>query len=265
MLSTFLTSLAGGMLATLAIFRADQTAWKFMRLVTVIAFVLTSGVLAWRAFGPLGDAVDHLAATVMTALCAVGALGLMITAPIARKLESVFRWGSLAGGAFGMSAGCLWMFAGLDDAGGTWFTVAAVLAEVSGALVIGAVTVAWLLGHAYLTATRMTIAPLVRVSRLLMAVVLIRLAYSLACLILLWAVGTEWGIWGPNWVGGMMVVGLRVGVGLVVLSMFAYMVLDCVRLRSTQSATGILYFASVLAYIGELSGQYLLEQWGWPV
>ena len=49
------------------------------------------------------------------------------------------------------------------------------------------------------------------------------------------------------------------------MGFFAYMVADCVRLRSTQSATGILYFGSVFAYIGELASQQLLLDCGWPL
>jgi hypothetical protein len=62
-----------------------------------------------------------------------------------------------------------------------------------------------------------------------------------------------------------LIVFLRVGLGIVGVGAFTYMVLDCVRLRSTQSATGILYFGSIFAYIGELASQYLLYEWGWPI
>lgn len=53
--------------------------------------------------------------------------------------------------------------------------------------------------------------------------------------------------------------------GLVAVAVFAYMVTDCVRLRSTQSATGILYFASLFVYMGELAGLWLILECGWPL
>jgi hypothetical protein len=40
---------------------------------------------------------------------------------------------------------------------------------------------------------------------------------------------------------------------------------QCVRLRSTQSATGILFFASVLVAIGELTSQQLALLWRVPI
>ena len=65
----------------------------------------------------------------------------------------------------------------------------------------------------------------------------------------------------PLW----LVASLKIGVGLVAVGAFAYMVADCVRLRSTQSATGILYFGSLFAYVGELAGLQLLTECGWPI
>jgi hypothetical protein len=40
---------------------------------------------------------------------------------------------------------------------------------------------------------------------------------------------------------------------------------DCIRRRSTQSATGILYVAGVLVIIGEIIGLYLIGQTGMPL
>jgi hypothetical protein len=62
-----------------------------------------------------------------------------------------------------------------------------------------------------------------------------------------------------------LIVILRVGVGLAAVAVFAYMVSDCVRMRSTQSATGILYFGSVFTYIGEFCALDFLRDYGWPL
>ena len=53
-------------------------------------------------------------------------------------------------------------------------------------------------------------------------------------------------------------------VGLAVPAVFVYMAQDCINRRSTQSATGILYVAGVLIFIGELIGLYLLRETGLP-
>jgi hypothetical protein len=122
--------------------------------------------------------------------------------------------------------------------------------------------VAWLLGHAYLTATRMTIAPLRRLSVLLAGAVALRILVSLGAVAAAAAGGSmALADLGHHW----MLLSLRGGVGLLLPAVFAYMVYDCVRLRSTQSATGILYFASPFIYVGELCSLMATGEFGWPV
>ena len=53
-----------------------------------------------------------------------------------------------------------------------------------------------------------------------------------------------------------------IGAGLLGLGVLGYMVWDCVRRRSTQSATGILYIAMIFAYFGELSAAELARTYG---
>jgi hypothetical protein len=53
-------------------------------------------------------------------------------------------------------------------------------------------------------------------------------------------------------------------VGLAVPAVFIYMAWDCIRRRATQSATGILYVAGVLVFIGELVALYLLRETALP-
>lgn len=140
------------------------------------------------------------------------------------------------------------------------------LGQALGGVFVGSITIAWLLGHAYLTATKMTIAPLRHFSRVLLWVVGARLMFCAMSAAALWFIAfdgrsevlrelsIEW-----------LVVSLRVGVGLVAVAVFAWMVADCVRLRATQSATGILYFGSVFAYMGELASLHLLMRVGWAM
>ena len=45
---------------------------------------------------------------------------------------------------------------------------------------------------------------------------------------------------------------------------FTYMAHDCVRRRSTQAATGILYVTGVLVFIGEIIALYLVRETGLP-
>jgi hypothetical protein len=59
--------------------------------------------------------------------------------------------------------------------------------------------------------------------------------------------------------------GLRVGLGLLVPLLLGWMVIECVRIESNQSATGILYAMTVLvAVFGELVAVYLSLARGIP-
>jgi hypothetical protein len=143
--------------------------------------------------------------------------------------------------------------------------MAALTAPALMALVLGSVTLATALGHAYLTHTAMTIHPLRRLGKIFASAMAART---------LWAVLVGGGLaWQAIREGRLSMVSLsnewlllsvRGLIGLLIPAIFAYMVMETVRLRATQSATGILYFALVLVFIGELTSLYLLRELGVP-
>jgi hypothetical protein len=117
-----------------------------------------------------------------------------------------------------------------------------------------------LLGHAYLTASKMTMAPFRRLNLALVTTTFLRAAMAIGGVLALQAwrpVETLWAFHGffilTRWL-----------VGLAVPLVFLYMAHDCIKRRSTQSATGILYVAGVLVLIGELIGLHLVRETGLP-
>ena len=130
--------------------------------------------------------------------------------------------------------------------------------DVLSAAVLGAATSAMLMGHAYLIAPAMSLSPLYRLLGALGAILLVRII--LAGLGLYWWTGrhaagtleTEMVLWlGVRWIIGL--------VGPLVLGWLAW---ETARIRSTQSATGILYVVVILGFLGELTSQLLLEKTG---
>ena len=273
MIATFFCSVAGGMLFVLGISRMDLIAKGFIRLIGVIALAASAGISVWWV---MGETVTHAApggeqlrigAAACSLACSGAAAWVVLFAHSAAAGVRVLRMVAVTGGGCGVAAACLW---GLDSTGlaASWgMTVTHVAGQVSGALLIGSVTVAWLVGHAYLTAAKMTITPLVRLSRLFSLFVGLRFGYLIACLLLIkyGAIAGEADLAFSRLAGSWLILCLRVGVGLIAVGMFAYMVGDCVKVRSTQSATGILYFASIFSYIGELSSQHLANDFGLPL
>ena len=268
MLINFTLALTGGMLAILATARWEQIAGKFLRVVTLLVFAMAAVVAVWTGRESMGDQSTAEAASTLisAALVALGALVVVLGAPFASRKSAVLRLICAAAGLAGIVGACMLSLASVAGPRGTLTNVMLVLSEVLGALLLGSITVSWLLGHAYLTATKMTIAPLRHFSRLILWAVGLRIAFAVVSLTIAWYVSRNGGsdVWPRIW-GSWLILSLRFGVGLIGVGAFAYMVADCVRLRSTQSATGILYFGSIFAYIGELAARQMIAECGWPV
>lgn len=136
----------------------------------------------------------------------------------------------------------------------------AVTATAGIAAVVGLALMDMLLGHAYLTASRMTIHPFLRLNLALAAVILYRILFSIPLALFLLSrrpIEFFWDRYG-------IFLGTRWLVGLLVPGIFVYMAHDCIKRRATQSATGILYVAGLLLFIGELIALYLLRETGLP-
>lgn len=118
-----------------------------------------------------------------------------------------------------------------------------------------------LLGHAYLNAAEMTMAPFMRLNLSLAGAMIGRAILSIPVAMILNAQNPRpmlWGIFG-------LYIGTRWLVGFVVPAVFIYMTHDCIKRRATQSATGIMYVAGVLIFVGELIGLHLISQTGLPL
>jgi hypothetical protein len=113
-----------------------------------------------------------------------------------------------------------------------------------------------LLGHAYLTASKMTMRPFVRLHLSLAVITLIRALCAIGITMILLQRRPIELFWDRF---GLFVI-TRWLVGLAVPALFIYMAYDCIKRRATQSATGILYVAGVLIFIGEIVALHLLRE-----
>jgi hypothetical protein len=140
------------------------------------------------------------------------------------------------------------------------------LGSSSSALLLGAVTVTMVLGHWYLVDTTLEIAPL-RDGALWLAVGLAaRLAVVSAALLL--------GGWETLRVSrladfvfstnGLFFL-FRGLMGLGAPILLAVFIWQTVKIRSTQSATGLLYVALILVLFGELTSEFLRLRTGYPL
>jgi hypothetical protein len=122
--------------------------------------------------------------------------------------------------------------------------------------VLGSATTAMLMGHSYLIAPAMSLVPLFRLLAGLGVALLVRAA--LACL----------GLWlmtrsstGPSLEGDLLIwLPARWLLGLIGPLILGWMAWETTRIRSTQSATGILYVVTIFCFLGELTSQILTEK-----
>jgi hypothetical protein len=124
---------------------------------------------------------------------------------------------------------------------------------VGSALLLGAATSAMLLGHNYLVSPNMTMTPLYRLLGALAAAIAMRLLLD------------GWAVW--RWTSEhelatlredlMLWLPVRWAVGLAAPAVLCWMAWQTARIRSTQSATGILYVVVIFCFLGELTGQLL--------
>jgi hypothetical protein len=136
----------------------------------------------------------------------------------------------------------------------------------SSALLLGAVTVTMILGHWYLVDTTLEIAPLRDGALWFAAALTARFAVVTAALLL--------GGWETLRVSrladfvfstnGLFFL-FRALMGLGAPILLAAFIWQTVKIRSTQSATGLLYVALILVLFGELTSEFLRLRTGYPL
>jgi hypothetical protein len=247
MLAEFAVELAGGSAALLLILPWRAVPVRFFR--THCQVILGLFVLATMALAGAGGAR--------------GVLALMIGAAVLSYLATV-AWGlGLPRLALPLTAWIVVAALGLlveTSRGPTWSVlVLGAATRIAAGVFLGSGLTAMLLGHHYLTAPAMAIDPL----RRLVAWV----GGSLTARALLAAVGL--GLWvggrlsaAPLGSDQALYLAVRWVVGIGAPAIATFLAWRTVAIRSTQSATGILYILFILTLFGELTAQTLSRSTG---
>jgi len=268
MSETFLILLAGGVMLAAAVPDPADVTLQWLRLAGIVALCMFGlGIFFYFKREPAADVpvFFHRVQVGLLVATAVTILGQLAFSQTGRRRAQ--RWA--AGAAFVLAVlGAVNVLHESMITRGTAFrfppkglSVAIQTLSCAGvAAVSGLGLMDMLLGHAYLTASKMTMAPFRRLNLALAGALAARAATAVGLVFLLQArrpVEMLWAIYG-------LYAGTRWLVGLVVPAAFVYMAHDCVRRHSTQAATGILYVTGVLLFIGEIVALYLLRETGLP-
>jgi hypothetical protein len=265
---TFLILFAGGVLLAGAVSNPREVTLQWLRLGGIIALALSAVGLFFYFFSRETVELPRFFRQIQWGLLAafiVAILGQLAFVQVAwRGTQRAF---AVAGFVLAVLVGANLVHemmiprgsAGQLEPKGLALTVQA-LACAGVAAMTGIALMTMLLGHAYLTASRMPMSPFRRLTLVLAGVLAGRVLIAVGLVLLLhrlWPVEMLWGIHG-------LLMLTRWLVGLALPAVFIYMVHDCIRRRATQSATGILYVAGVLIVIGELIALHLLRETGLP-
>ncbi len=256
----FLLHFAVGLLAAL-LFVPDRAGDRFFRLsAAAAATMLTSALwLVYRRFGIAGGA-GAPGASRYSSVIGLAFLSLLLTVCFNRAWQldwNTLRVPTLAG-ALGAGVGAMLLLAP---------TPLVAAADLSSALLLGAAAAAMILGHYYLVVLDLPITALRRLTVLLVVAVFLRvLTVGLAFVGPVHAGYEEarlvaTGLWSADGV----FVWMRLLFGLAGPISLLWFVWKTVEIRSTQSATGILYVQLFLVMAGELLAKYLRVAVGFPL
>ena len=259
----FLTHLGLGLLAMIP-FVPEQAGVRYFKFCSAsAAFAMTAGLgLLLRRFGLAGGVGAPGGETYRTVLVAA-AVSLAFAVVYNRARH--FSWRPLQPALLAASllAGGALVVLAAPPAG----RLLVIFTDVTSILLLGAATSAMVLGHWYLVVLDLPITALRRLTALLAASLILRAAavgLGLAGPVhagLEDARAVATGLWSPDGV----FVWMRLLFGLAGPLSLLWFVWKTVEIRSTQSATGILYVQLFLVLSGELLAKYLRVAAGFPL
>jgi hypothetical protein len=256
----FLLHLSLGLVASLALV-PDRAGVRFFKLCSAISVFLTSTGLGllYRRYGIRGGVNAPAQAAYAPMLAATLAFA-VLTVVYNRAWH--FDWARARRGVLGaaIAAG---LVAAVVGSPGPLFTAA----DLTSALLLGAATGAMILGHYYLVVLDLPISALRRLTVLLIVALVLRSATVGLALVGPVHAGYEEarqiasGLWSPDGI----FVWMRLLFGIAGPLSLVWFIWKTVEIRSTQSATGILYVQLFLVLAGELLAAYLRVAAGFPL
>jgi hypothetical protein len=241
MIETFCLRLATGLVLSLLVLPARVVSPRFYRthLLIALCLLVTAGVLSWES------AAD---ATLLWATLGLSA-GVAVVAFWLWSAEGV------AVGIVALTLLAAMLYATLlalpGKVVGSPGSLMPALEELSASAFLGFATTAMLMGHWYLIASTMSIDPLIRLIRGLAIANAVRIGVAAIAPVGVMLSGAQFDGLAWMWLSARWLAGLLAPLVLV------WMAWQSARIRSTQSATGILYVVVIFAFFGELMDQLL--------
>lgn len=254
----FLAHLGLGILFTL-VFVSREAGVKFFRFNAGLAVILVAIALAfqYQSFGDSDSALLHVALGLL--VVAEGAL-VVYWATVGRMLAKVRP--AIVGIAVGAGLGAIVLQAlGVSAAWSIPARTLTIASFLSSAALLGGACTAMILGHWYLVIPSLQVSHLQSIVKVHIASMIVRVAVVGAAVlvaILTWQPGS-----GPSFRGYVTSINgiffwQRVLFGLAGPALLSYLTWETAKIRSTQSATGILYVDFFTVVVGEVLAKYIV-------
>jgi protein NrfD len=229
---------------------------KFFRFNAGLAAILIAVAVAFRPSAEL-TTIGKLS---LVALAAAEAAIVIYWATVGRALASV-RPAIVAVACAGGVAALVGQAIAVTGDGANDFAVLTVASFLSSAALLGGASTAMILGHWYLVIPSMQVSHLQAIVKVHIASMVVRSVVVLAVVVV--AIETWQPGLGPSFRRYIMSVdGIffwqRVLFGLGGPALLSYLTWETAKIRSTQSATGILYVDFFTVVVGEVLAKYLL-------
>jgi hypothetical protein len=243
MLAVFCLRLAAGMIACLLLLAPARINPRFFR--THFLTALGLALLAYLGVSESGGWSVLIPLALSVLLCFLGSLFWSLHQATGTRV-----WVELTTTALAIT------LAAHERAANETLPPARVLTgDATSAALLGAALTAMLMGHSYLIAPTMSLTPLLRLLAALAIAIVLRFAADGYALVS-WTGGHSLGnLEGDN----LLWLPLRWGMGFVLPLGLTGMAWRTARIRSTQSATGILYVVVIFCFLGELTSLLLRE------
>jgi len=241
----FMVSLAGGTFLSFLAVRPSLVGRRYFFYHGLMIGVVVIGLYFWQRT-MLSDEMQWGFLVFLIGIVTVSLLPLKAFWHFSLILLGAFGWSRLTGMAWDGSASTIWLF----------------LHELSAPLLLGFTMAAMLLGHWYLVQPKLPIDELKRTTLVWLGILGFR------CLTTSWlsyqylSQFSEIEIYRHlfSTTEGLFLL-MRVLWGLVFSLTIGWMVWSSVRIRSTQSATGLLYVAVLSVTVGEILHVFLKTAW----
>jgi protein NrfD len=258
----FLTHLAIGIIFTLAVV-SHEAGLKFFRFNAGLAAALIAAAFFFRSEDDGGTFARTAFFSLVVCEAAIVAYWATAGRALTRQRPLILALSCLAGFVALVTQGVA------ASSGRATTTEALTIASfLSSAALLGGACTAMILGHWYLILPSMQVSHLQSMVKIHMASMAVRIAVVVAAVV--FAIATWQPGLGPSFQRYILSVSgvffwQRVLFGLAGPALLSYLTWETAKIRSTQSATGILYVDFFTVVVGEVLAKYLLLATNVPV